>query len=302
MRINFFQTLFFLTLVAISCTTAKLAVSSPVKETARPKLLFFSDSFLVNKYPSHKGAQTVLRPESVIKSIRFKDSTVAFNLGLIDFKGDGLFTDPAEDMVVLTNYENYQVRINYTYGTPHCKIKDSVYISVDTAYYLLYGIKSDGNSAKMKRIYGAGTKTIVADLQLKTSLKGIRFSKYTGGEIMLDSVISRRPYTYVYFWNSHTVEYQLNKIEDMYRNNVGQISVIGVHCKEHELDAYQMDAFVEVLAKPWNGYYCTDKLYNALDQEYSFYRGILVGRNGTILFPHISPKELEIWLQQHEIK
>ena len=59
-----------------------------------------------------------------------------------------------------------------------------------------------------------------------------------------------------------------------------------------------MDNFFELLSKPWNGYYCSTSQYKELDQDYSWYRGMLIQKDGKIIFPHISAKELEVWLNK----
>lgn len=261
-------------------------------------ILSFGDTLLINGFPTLKGVKTILQPESKIKSVHFEDSLISIHIGLIDFNGDGIFNDPSVDLFAATVGQNRQIRINADNGTPHCKTRDSIYIQVDSLTYLISAIEASGSKAQFSKSLSSNKAPKKADLFLKTYIKGWAFNKYAGGQIFIDSIIHSKDFTYIYFWNTDKLDYQLKKVEKLFNKHDIKVNIIGVHCKDHELDKSTQDTFFDLLAKPWNGYYCTTSQYEALNQDYSWYRGLLIQKDGKIIFPHISPKELEAWLNK----
>lgn len=275
--------------------------SKPMAISKKPddsKLLIFADTLLIDSYQSKSNSKTTLRPQSKIKSVHVEDASVSFNIGLIDFDGDGNFKNSDVDLLTITTGQNYQVRINAEHGTPHCKMKDSLYISVDTFLYLLYNINRTGINATLKNITNRKSQQAVIDVSLKTYCRGVTFKKYIGGDLSIDSVIQQKEYTYLYFWINHKIEYQINKLDSITTDYKSKVNIIGVHVKDHELDKTDAGTFLELLSLPWNGAYCTLRQYNDLNQDFSWYRGMLLSKDGKIIFPHYSPKELKAWLDK----
>jgi hypothetical protein len=287
MKINPFQASMPVIIIFVSLLSVKPNQAIAQKSDhsfSNPVTLQFTDTILGHKSPLFKG-ETRMK----VKSVHVEDGALSFNLGLVDTNADGIYQDPEKDLVVVTNGQGNQVRLNAQYGTPHCKVTDPINLRIDTSSYLLYDIDPGGKTAKLKRVFGQSK----ADISLKTHCKGVVFQKYAGGEILLDTVIPRKKYTYVYFWVSRKLEYQMKKLENIYAQYGDKVTIIGVHCREREWDDVNQKDFFEVLAKPWNGYSCSNNQYVALNQDYSWYRGLLIQNDGTILWPHISPKELE---------
>ena len=261
-------------------------------------VLIFNDSLLDKKYSPAKASKTVLHEETKVKSTVVTQGNITFNLGLIDYEGNGSFRDE-NDLLVITHPQNRMVRIMAEFGDPHCPLTDPVYFMVDSTLFKLSDISPNGSGANLINPGKSENPAMAPATTLSNRVRGLRLKKYSGGELLLDTVFDNKPLTYIYFWNTYKLEYQMNKLENIYKNYPGKVRIVGVHCKEHELDKESQANFFELVAKPWNGYYCNTEQYKALYQDYSFYRGLLLDKDGKIIFPHISPKELEDWLQQH---
>lgn len=269
-----------------------------VKTVSGKTILIFNDTLLDKKHSPNKTSKTVLHEETKVKSTAITQGDITFNLGLIDYEGNGSFKDE-NDLLVITHPQNRMVRIMAEFGDPHCPLTDPVYFRVDSTLFKLSDISLNGNTGNLINLGKSGNMETASVITLNNRVKGFKFKKYSGGESLLDTIFDNKPLTYIYFWNTYKLEYQMNKLENIYKNYPGKVRIIGVHCKEHELDKASQANFFELVAKPWNGYYCDTEQYKALCQDYSFYRGLLVDNGGKIIFPHISPKELEDWLANH---
>ncbi len=274
-----------------SCQPYK--ASKPISDSKKPdddKLLIFADTLLIDAYQSRSNAKTTLRPQSKIKSVHFEDASVSFNIGLIDFDGNGSFKDNDVDLLTITTGQNHQVRINAEHGTPHCKMKDSLYISIDTLLYLLYDINRTGINATIKNITKHKFQQSAVDISLKTYCRGVIFRKYMGEDLSIDSIIQQKEYTYLYFWVNHKIEYQINKLDSINTDFKSKVTIIGVHVKDHELDKTDSSTFFELLSLPWNGAYCTLGQYDSFNQDFSWYRGCCWLEMGRSYFHIIAQK------------
>lgn len=287
-----------LLLLLISCAPRNTRPSSTLGSSGAEQVLTLNDTLLVNTWGTGSVAKTVLQANSKIKSVHVDGLPATFNIGLVDYNGDGVFTDPSVDLALVTSGQNTQVRINGEFGTPHCKAGDSLYLRIDSLAFLLYNIDPGGKQAKIKQLMPATAVGKKPAIVFHTSCRSIRFKKYTGGDIALDSLVKQRTYTYVYFWTARRLDYQLNKVTEIQSAFKDRVSIVGVHCKDHELDPVTSSDFFDLLSRPWNGSYCTLEQYNALNQDYSWYRGVLLDANGRIIFPHIRADELKKWLEK----
>jgi hypothetical protein len=297
--IKLFSSILFTVLLmgSLSCTVNKATTTSQQSNLTFTSIVF-TDTLLVNKYPTPAGSTTTLQKESKIKSASYRDSLTAFNLGIVDFFGNGSFKDPSFDLFILTNPQNKNVRINSEYGTPHCSISDPLLFTVDEVLYRLSDIDPHGSSAKITRMDRQMDLKQPVLLTLSSYVRGLKLEKYTGGEALIDTMYSGKQLLFLYFWDTHLLETQMKKLEMIDTNYNNKVRIVGVHNKEHELDNMTKDNFFRLMAKPWNGYSCSTEQYRALYQEYSNYRGLLLDSDGRIIFPHISPKELLEWLEK----
>lgn len=287
----------FLSMLVLLCTLNACSTNNPQKRVPVPRILTFNDTLLDKKYSPSKASKTVLHEETRVKSALVTEGDIVFNLGLIDYDGNGSLRDE-NDLLVITHPQNRMVRVMAEFGDPHCPLTDPVFFMVDSALFKLSNIHPDGSSANLVCIGKSEGTTPIPAASLNNHISGLRLKKYSGGESLIDAFFADKPLTYIYFWNTHKLEYQMNKLENIYKSYPGEVRIIGVHCKEHELDKESQASFFELVAKPWNGYYCDTDQYKALYQDYAFYRGLLVDNKGKIVNPHISPKELEDLLQR----
>lgn len=293
--------LFSLLIISACHTGQNLPKSQPTTAPVLPKTetlsLVFADTLLENRYPKNLiNSNNILNDRSKIRSTQVATRFTAFNLGLIDFNGNGVYTDET-DFVTITVPDNRGVRIMADNGTPHCLVKDSLWVLVDTVLMRLTDIKPDGSSATLIR--PGSHPRVYPDLVLRTYIQNIAFTRYTQGVMSLDSMVALKPYTFVFFWNtSRIVEYQIEKLKEIEAAYKDQVTIIGVHCKDHELDKETEGNFFKMMAYPWCGTYCTLDQYHKLNQDYAWFRGLLISRNKKILYPHMSPKELQRWLEE----
>ena len=204
---KYFSSILFTMLLigSLSCTV-KNATTTPQKSSPSFTSIVFIDTLLVNKYPTQAGSTTTLQKESKIRSASYRDSLTAFNLGIVDFYGNGSFKDPDFDLFILTNPQNKNVRINAEYGTPHCRISDPLLFTVDDVLYRLSDIDPHGISAKITRLDKQMDLNQPVSLTLSSFVRGLKLGKYTGREVLIDTMYAGKPLLFLYFWDSHLSE------------------------------------------------------------------------------------------------
>lgn len=274
-------------------------IAAPVLRTSTTLLL--SDTLLSGKASAVKGIKGHLRPESRIKGAIYDDGQQAFTVGLVDVNGDGRFTDPNEDWVLLTVRGNRKVRINGEHGTPHCPVKAHTLLEIDSARYLLSELQDDGSSVKISKLSSleADSEAGVQRLRLNTRVPRATLKTYPSGDLNLSTLFGQKKLVYIYFWVSQPLEYQVKALDQLAKNQSGRLSIVGVHIKDHDWDLQANESnFFAMLLKPWPQTYCEPDFYFALHQDYSWYRGVLADEQGKVLFPSISPKELQDWFGQ----
>lgn len=265
------------------------------------RTLVLSDTLLLGKPSQAKGVRGQLRAESRMKGAAFSDGRQAFTIGLVDVNGDGRFTDPNEDWVLLTHAGNRTVRINSEYGTPHCAASAQVVLEIDSALYLLSDVRDGGEQVNITPLKGEEPKWNGSHrrLRLNTHVPPAVLKTYTKGDFDLNTLMHKGKYIYLYFWVSNPLEYQVRILDDLFQRHADRLSIVGSHVKEHDWDAQaHADNFFAMMAKPWPQTACDPAFYLNLHQDYSWYRGVLADEHGRILFPHISPKELRDWLER----
>ncbi len=272
-------------------------VAAPVLQS--PTTLLLSDTLLSGKASAIKGIKGHLRPESQIKGAVYDDGHHAFTVGLVDVNGDRRFNDPNEDWLLLTVRGNRKVRINGEHGTPHCPTKARTVLEIDSARYLLSEPQYDGSSVKIFKLKPLEADSVAGAqrLRLNTRVPLATLKTYPSGDLKLSTLFGQKKLIYIYFWVSHPTEYQVEVLDQLAKNESGRLSIVGVHIKDHDWDLKANESnFFAMLLKPWPQTSCEPDFYFALHQDYSWYRGILADEQGKILFPSISPKELQNWL------
>lgn len=239
--------------------------------------------------PGHPG---FLHAESKINSVDYKDSLCQFTLALIDYDGDGVFSQPGVDRLALTIYQDRMLRVNNGYGTACMTLTESdPVIFIDSTGFAVTEIAENGSSVRLKRIETAWMST--AGLRIETWLPNATVETFFSKKLKFSDFLHRGKSVYIYFFNSRPLEYQLKKLDQIYSKYADKVSVIGLYLPFSEpSDAEITSDFLARMANPWPQGICTHELYMQLQQDMAYYRGILADESGRIREISISPKEL----------
>lgn len=239
--------------------------------------------------PGHPG---FLHAESKINSVDYKDSLCRFTLALIDYDGDGVFSQPGVDRLALTIYQDRMLRVNNGYGTACMTLTESdPVIFVDSTGFAVTEIAENGRFVRLKRIETAWISA--AGLKIETWLPNTTVETFFSKKLKFSDFLNRGKFVYIYFFNSRPLEYQLKKLDQIYSKYADKVSVIGLYLPFSEsLDTEITSDFLARIANPWPQGICTQELYMQLQQDMAYYRGILTDESGRIQEISISPKEL----------
>ncbi len=238
------------------------------------------------------GNSGFLQAESRVSGGDYRDSQCGFTLALIDYNGDGVYNQPGVDRLALTIYQDRILRINNGYGTPCMTLRETdPVIFIDSIGYAVTGIAEDGKSVLLRQ---ADVNLMpMADLKIETRVPDATVATFVSPKLQLGHYFHQGKSVYLYFFNSRPLEYQKKRLDVIQAKYSNEVTVIGLYLPFSEpLDQPVGDDLLLRMANPWPMGICELALYQRLQQDMSYYRGVWADEQGNIQEISISPKEL----------
>ncbi len=291
----------------LSAVLLSFAVYFPGKKMALPAqsaaptqeyTIALSDSFHTNPHQIVPGRPGFLQPNSGIRGGDFVLDSLRFTVGLIDLDADGRFNEVDDDRIFLTIYKNRQIRLNYTYGTSAMPLHASGdTLQVDDRFFRVRFAAENGTSLVIEPVGKPVTQSNL--LKIITKIPDAVVENYTGGKTHLRDLIDHKHQIFLAFWAMFDRKVEFDHCPARYLPVIQQYSdkvrLVSVHFNGNETDdMYEInkDYFFEMISKPWLTVKCDRDLYLQLQQDFTYYQGILVDKDGNITQLYLSWKDM----------
>ena len=281
-----------------ACFTGK-KIAEPVPSAPKQEFsIALWDNFQTNPHNIMPGRPGFLQPKSGIRGGDFVLDSTRFTVGLIDLDADGRFNEVGDDRIFLTIYKNRKIRLNYIYGTPAMPIHaEDDTLQVDDRFFRVAFAAEDGTRLVIEPVGRPQSQSNV--LKIITRLPDAVVENYAGGKTRLRDLIDHQHQTYLAFWalGDRKTEFENCPARHLpvIQQYADKVRLVSVHFTGHETDGmYQInkDFFFEMISKPWLTVKCDRDLYLQLQQDFTYYQGILTDTDGNIIEVYLNWKDM----------
>ena len=282
----------------LSCASRKQKLTPPetaAQASVTTKLL---DMFVIyDKYivPNHPG---FLQPNSKAWGADIQLAGKKFTIGFVDYNGDGRFDDTGNDLLIITVFRNRKISINNHYGTHRIPIKNKKhFLQVDST---MFTVTVPGDD-KIINIAVAGKKENEDGevLKLLTHVPNAELYTLDDTKVQMSKYLGQQKYTLLFFWalrpfpetleNSAQVKY----LDKLIAYHAKKLNVVGLRVMMGEPFNLSNPVFLkEMQESPWDNLITTEEFYDDMQQDLSYFKGVLAAPDGEILEVDITPREL----------
>lgn len=272
-------------------------VSASMVPQKNTSTILLEDFTFYNSGAVHDGQKGFLQRNSAIRGGDYSSQNAKFSIGLIDYNGDKIFNEPGVDLCFVTTYGNRNIRINNGYGVSVSKVSQDNCLYVDSIKYNISYSDNIGAQIIIEKI--EDTTACWGPIHCATRVPNIYLEDYSGKKRKIKELIGERQSCYIYFWVSRPFEDGNNLLRYMNEHLSDKIAIIGMYSKFADVDIQlHQTNFFAMLGNPWPQLICPRDLYMELNQDLSWYKGLIIDKDLNIEKTFVSPSEALEWIEK----